>query len=549
MKRKAALAAQLAAFIILVLAYSWLPRQGFTVWNSPDENAVAFASQPQAAGFGLYTPSAAGSDAAGGLAHPRSFTVADGRLVPVGFVGWPWLLRLLRETPVGFLWPFAPAVLAALGVFALQYTVQTMVGKKAFGWVVAALLAVHPAWWYFANRGLLPNVAFVSILLISLAGAVRAMQGAGRRQPWWQCVWCAGAGIAFGVAMALRPSEAIWMLPVAGLFGMHLLRSRTAPMFITHRAWCVAAGLGGLLAAATLFLGVNAAVYGRPFTVGYTLASDALPPISLPGYADPMAAERAWWAWLAPFGFHEMNTLRNVWHYLGLPWWFTLWGIAGVIGVWKSLKGRHAVYALAAIYLFVLYGSWNLTDNPTPGEITIGVSYMRYWLPIFVGLALAGGWAMWRGSEWVGKRWGNQAGGFFLAALLACSAGLGWWQTFSGMEGLWAVRHTLAEHTAKQEALLAVVPPTGLVLTIRDDKWVFPSRAVVAGFLEPGVQARLGSVVHVAEQRGREVFYAGPVFSPGDEAHIANNILAPQGLHWTRVHTADGWGVWKLIPQ
>lgn len=565
------------AAVALFFLYSWLPRQGFALWNSPDETAVAFVSQSEAVGMGLYTPQARGADVAGGLAHPRSMTVIDGRLVPSGFIGWPWLLRVVRETPLAPLWIYMPAIVAILGVLSLRYIVARLSGNVVWGWLAAFALAVHPAWWYFANRGLLPNVAFVSFGLMAAVcvlwvGKQGTPPSASRGEPRSPQVSHRGVGFALlagcflAITLAVRASEAVWLFPCMVFFAWRQWGKNTV-------AWW-SAGCGFLVSTGSI-LAVNAAVYVSPFALGYAITSDVAPVISLPGYSDPAPAAHVWWQWLFPFGIHEMNTLRNVWNYLGLPWWFTVWGIVGA--VWIGLRhsasvrlagARHcaegvkqisdeaislsiacAFSPFVALYLLVLYGSWNLSDNPTPGEITIGVSYMRYWLPIFVALSVGASWVWLEVGKWLNKRWGSMARNMWFAVVIVVSVGMGWWQAFSGMEGLWAVKSTLQKNTGKQALVVAHTQENDILLTMRDDKVLFPKRAVVTGFLDRGVQARLGSIVTASAQHGWRVFYAGPSFSPTDEAYMRETVFTPQQLAWEEVVRNGAWGVWRIKAQ
>jgi hypothetical protein len=56
--------------------------------------------------------------------------------------------------------------------------------------------------------------------------------------------------------------------------------------------------------------------------------------------------------------------------------------------VWKWKKKYWAylfAYFTASIILVLYYGSWIFNDNPNLNEITIGNSYTRYWLPVYLG--------------------------------------------------------------------------------------------------------------------------------------------------------------------
>jgi len=74
------------------------------------------------------------------------------------------------------------------------------------------------------------------------------------------------------------------------------------------------------------------------------------------------------------------------------PWifYFAITGLGIFLFKIKKWKKKHWQYIfsllLISIILILYYGSWNFHDNPDPSKITIGNSYTRYWLPIYLGL-------------------------------------------------------------------------------------------------------------------------------------------------------------------
>ena len=50
----------------------------------------------------------------------------------------------------------------------------------------------------------------------------------------------------------------------------------------------------------------------------------------------------------------------------------------------KKYFAYFSVFAVLSLILIFYYGSWQFNDNPDPNRFTIGNSYTRYWLPIYL---------------------------------------------------------------------------------------------------------------------------------------------------------------------
>ena len=71
---------------------------------------------------------------------------------------------------------------------------------------------------------------------------------------------------------------------------------------------------------------------------------------------------------------------------------FLFW--SGVLGFfaffinYKKIKYKQIVFLVSALilsaFLVLYYGSWEFHDNPDPTRFTIGNSYTRYWLPVYL---------------------------------------------------------------------------------------------------------------------------------------------------------------------
>jgi len=95
--------------------------------------------------------------------HPRSFNVANGSILPGGFLGLPLLYGILAKifTTHAIIY-FTPifSIIGALAFFGILRRLFELRTAK----LAAVLMLMHPGWWYYSVTTMLPNVAFVSFL-------------------------------------------------------------------------------------------------------------------------------------------------------------------------------------------------------------------------------------------------------------------------------------------------------------------------------------------------------------------------------------------------
>ena len=219
--------------------------------NSPDETANYFFARTyaQSGQIGYDEPLLASSK---GVVHPRSMTTAGNRVVPVGFLGLTVLYGLLGKLfgvyAILFLTPFF-AVCSAY----LLYLLLKRIFSKNIAALSGVLLLIHPAYWYYATRGLLPNVLFVDLLLV---GCLCTALGFEKKR-----TWCAlFGGVFVGLALTVRLSEIIWVFAAATLLALVTLRRKTLAGIFLFIIGC-ALPLG-------ILFSFNKSVYGHPFLCG-----------------------------------------------------------------------------------------------------------------------------------------------------------------------------------------------------------------------------------------------------------------------------------------
>jgi len=341
-----------------------------TVYMSPDETAVAVAAREfgTEASFRLEDKIL---EAAPWI-HPRSWVTDRGSLVPVGFLGMPLLAgilwRIFGELGLLLLTP----LLALSAVFPLWRFLKNL------GWYaqVTGLVAwlSFPTVILYANRGLFPNLVLVCLMVWSAYLVWERARG-------WH--WFA-AGVLFGLAGAIRPTELPWML--VWVVGAWLAGCERKPTKVPWR------GIGIFLSGAAIFPLAAAFMawrtYGTPFTAGYWLRDPAVDAAA----AKPVpATTSAGW----PFGFHPRNVWFNLKGYVfGLlaPW--VLVSAASLV-LWLRARGSRppivAGIATAAV-LSLVYGQAIYQDHVGRDIVSVGNSFLRYLLPLapFAAASAAG---------------------------------------------------------------------------------------------------------------------------------------------------------------
>ncbi len=473
------------------------------LWNSPDETANVFWIERVAEGRSLAVRDVIVGLGSGAI-HPRSMAVVGDALVPGSFTGMIMLygaLRLLFKIPIFLLTPLF--TVAAGAAFAAA------VGKlfdRRTGVVAALLFFLHPAVLYYASRGVFHNVLFVDLLIFS-AACFAAQKGR---------LSDAFGGFAFGWAIATRTSEAVWAVPAFALFLPLIARSERWKRL----GWAVA----GAALPIFLLLQVNAAIYGSPFKTAYVSSPAAEAGAAREdsaGFSKPIPR--------LPFGFDARRALGNSWRYgLSLFWWQSIVAVGGLcawFAAWKKASVVQKTYAsatvAAAVWLAVLYGSWAIYDRLDASRVTIGTSYVRYFLPAYVAMLPFGAFGLVRLFE---KQNRSSAALLVLAAIAVLTLRV---TIFSGDESLRAVRATLLRNASTSRSLLEdVFPENAVVMTERFDKLLVPRIMRII----PGTDAQAFAAAAVAYGYA-PVYWYGLTPSTQERSRL-EELVRMQGLEF-----------------
>ncbi len=356
----------LGAFIFYtgMILFLWWPQwqeSRHLAFNWPDANANFWAVSTIVDNFSigefdlLNIPS-------NNLLHTRSQNVIDGVTLPMTFLPSLFVLAL----PAWFFGQFASMLLVALLSAGFLYIFHLLVLKlfkdEKLGLMSTVLLATLAPWFYFASQPLLPNI--IVIFLASLA-----------IYSFLENKFLAGS-LFMALAIVCRPPEIIWLLPVLFLF-FYFWRPKVGKIKL-------AGGFVIFLAVMIWALYLNKQVFGGYLLTGYSdFQSNSLP-------SEVSANNDNIISWLFPFGLNIMLAIKNYIKYFCLLIW--PYSIFILLGAWAILRDKNKriekkyllTYIITSVLLVLYYGSWNFADPLVKNLNTISISYVRYFLPMFI---------------------------------------------------------------------------------------------------------------------------------------------------------------------
>jgi hypothetical protein len=169
--------------------------------------------------------------------------------------------------------------------------------------------------------------------------------------------------------------------------------------------------------------------------------------------------------------------------------WLFVFGLLGAIlfllniKKWKTKHYAYFIsYCLFSLVLIFYYGSWDFHDNPNPNSFTIGNSYTRYWLPIYLGaIPLASIFIIkicnikkWKYSKIILQS---------IAVLLIIS-----WSIYfvikGSEEGLLASSQKQRASFSEWQNVISQTEKNSIIITRYHDKLLFPERKVIVGLFD-----------------------------------------------------------------
>ncbi len=440
-------------------------------FSSPDETANYLVIRSVAEGEGLALESPTTS--AGGIVGPRSMVKADGELLPGSFLGIVLLYgnvaRIIGTWSIPYLTPLFSALALVCFYLGLQHFF-----RKDVALLSTVLAAVHPAFWYYTSRGMYHNALAVDFAIIGLFFLLKASASRSTRNG--SLLWYALSGLVLGSAVAVRTSEAAWIGALAVMLLVGLRKT------VDWKAGFWVLSISGVLPIAVIF-GINADLYGQPLSFGYS--RDTITTSSVTSVAAGVGSKVA--DLFFPFGIHPKEIITNFWNYgIRLFWLPSILSLFGAIMLFRRNNERAArfyfvAFCIVSAWLLAYYGSWSIQDSPDPDAVTIGTSYVRYWLPIYMLAMPFAAYALGSVAARAG-RFRRSASIGLLAAVVLSSITLA---VLDKDEGLASMRRATIEYKRLGQKAASVTPAGSAIITGTGDKIFFPERSVIVDAATP----------------------------------------------------------------
>lgn len=376
---------------------------GAVKFSSPDEAANYFWISRFAAGEPLYYIEESNA-IANGLVHLRGLNTLGVKVLPGSFLGLPLIYGALAKIFTPGVIPFLTPFFACLGLVFFYLLISKIFKNRPIGLIAAVLLSFFPGWFYYASRGMYHNVLFISLLIASiyllLVGLEKLKLTKSKIQdPRSKSIFKFKfsklkiynlklfifyflSGFILGLAIITRTSEIVWV----ALLILFIFIINFRKIYWPGLALFVA----GLVMPIVILMYQNLILYGSLISVGYQSVLGA------GGIGRALKSGILFQILVSPFGFSPRSIAVNSYNYLIK--FFPYWTVPAIIGaivylilpkrqIQVSYSKRFVLTAYGSpliAYLLIFYGSWQFTDRIDENVISLGTSYLRYWLPIFV---------------------------------------------------------------------------------------------------------------------------------------------------------------------
>ncbi len=558
-------------FFLGTASYNFLIQSDdFIKWGSPDETAnyvvtKLYTQTGEMAIFEKYNLFV--SD----IIQPRSFRSDSGTLKPVSFLGLVLIYGFIGSLTSFKVLPFLTPIFAAVGLIFYYLFIKKLFGKKN-AFLSTFLLASFPVYIYYTARSMFHNVLFIVLLIVGLYYGLVMVNGRLRKK-WFRKILnyfaAALSGGFVGLAIITRTSELLWLMPMFLIIWLFNIKKIG---FLKLLVW-----LGFLGLAILPVLNWNQILYNSPIRGGYAEMNESVINIATAGgkiLKSTMVGDLAYHQELFSkiknnifyFGFNPGQSLKMLYYYFAsmFSWLFGA-AFLGFVLFFQTInkwKKRHYVYLLSyfiiSLILIFYYGSWVFNDNPNPKSFTIGNSYTRYWLPIYLGaMPLASMFiikltrvlsglkrkknkvAVLPGEKISKFKWPRQRvliGGsrvllvgfvFFVSIPFVL---------YGSEEGLIYSFNNQSSIRYEYNEVLELTESSAVIITRYHDKIFFPERKVIVGFFDNDeMNLRYAKLVEYLP-----VYYYNFTFPEKDIEYLNNQKLKEVGLQIEKIKKING---------
>jgi len=503
-------------------------------FSSPDETANYFWIKQIAQGEPLYYFEEL-NGVATNLIHLRSVNTVAGKITPGSFIGMIVLYGFIAKLFGLWIIPFLTPLFSILGLLFFYLLIKKIFKHSAIALISTSLLAFFPAWIYYSARGMYHNILFISLVIIGVHLLLQVLTQNNYLKLKkinfnFQFILYFLSGLIIGLAVITRSSEVVWLALTVLLIFIFNFKKIIWSGFIFF--------LAGLWIPALILFYYNQISYGAFISAGYR---------SIIPNGDIIQAATSgllFKIFITPFGFNFKVMLINAFNYLYtlLPYWSVPAIIGGFLFIIlpthfiKIDYKKRILYFLyllfITIYLLIFYGSWQFSDRIDSQFLSLGTSYLRYWLPIYIIALPFVATLIWQLSgifipNISRKKLYQNIIVFILVVLLFMpSINLVFRQTD---ESLFLLKN-LSEYRIKSNLINQVVGPNDVIIIYKQaDKIFFPERTkIITALVVPADYQAVKNLIKI----NNVYFYT--YASPEAVASISRQQFEPYGLQITQ---------------
>ncbi|MFH1255604.1 MAG: glycosyltransferase family 39 protein [bacterium] len=536
-----------AAFCFFIGAASFnhfTQSDDFIKWLSPDESSnylfsKLYAQEGQLMFFEKY------NILSDDIMHPRSVRSDWGWLKPVSFLGVILIYGKIASMASYKILPYLTPFFAALGIVFYYLLIKKIFGKRT-GFISALILSVFPAFVYYSARSMFHNTLFTVLLIASFYFAYLSAENK-KIAPTVEILpnlFAALSGCLLGLAIITRSSELIWLIPVWLIIWLPNVKKFGLIKLIIFIAF--------------LFFAISPAMYWNKILYqsywrgGYNEMNQSI--INMANAAASGGDIKNSMAQIKNnffhFGFHPAESLKMLYFYFAKMFYWIFWpaffGFLLMLAKIKKWKKKHFVYLIslfaAAAILISYYGSWDFHDNPDPKSRTIGNSYVRYWLPIYLGAIPLAVVFFVKFSNIFKKKILIRGSRFLIVSFIFFVSIR--FVLFGSDEGLITSARKQLAVRSEYEKIISLTENNAVIITQYHDKILFPKRKVIVGlFDDANMIEKYASLIKYLP-----VYYYNFTFPEKDFNYLNNKRLPEFGLKIeTAAAISENFTLYKLL--
>lgn len=518
-------------------------KDDFIKWLSPDETAnytfsKLYGQEKMIQIFEKYNLYS--SD----IIHPRSFISDSGWIKPTSFLGIIIIYGKIVSLTSYKLLPYLTPFFAVVGIIFYYLLIKKIFGRS-IALVSSLLLSSFPVYIYYSARSMFHNILFIVFFIMGLyfcllmankeRDSANNSQIKQKNKLFHSWLFAALAGFFMGLALISRTSELLWLGPILLLLWLINIRNIGIAKSIIFVSFSFAA-----------FLPVfywNEILYGSFWHSGYPKMNQSILNIGQAGADIAKAAisgqledKKGLFLTLRDnifyFGWQPYQSLKMFYFYFVRMFFWLFWpAIFGGIILFSKIKRwkiKHwayfITYSIISLILLFYYGSWGINDNPDLKSHTIGNSYTRYWLPIYLGAFPLASLFIIKFSKIFRKK---ILSGLIIIAILSSIFVISIrFVLFGSEEGLLGSAKKLIASRQELNNVLSLTENSSVIITRYHDKLFFPERKVIVGLFDD-----INLVKEYAKLVGYlPVYYYNFILPEKDLDYLNHKRLAEVGL-------------------